>query len=66
MLLFICGIKYKIPMKKSSGIVLAIDVYGYENRYLTVKEECRLWVYFEVLWNETGQSSECGCWSFTQ
>jgi len=49
MLLFICGIKYKIPMKKSSGIVLAIDVYGYENRYLTVKEECRLWVYFEVL-----------------
>jgi hypothetical protein len=41
-ILFVCRVKYKLPMKKSSGIVLAVDVHGYENRYLTVKEECRL------------------------
>ena len=44
-----CRVKYKFPKKKSSGIVLAVDVYRYENWYLTVKEECRLRIYYEVL-----------------
>ena len=47
-LLFVSRIKYKLPMKKSSAIVLAVDVYRYENRYLTVKEECRLRINLEA------------------